>query len=130
MTRIPSIASAKNMQSLGKIAKRNVARFSVLPPIVDQNKGRIEAEVVRKLERKPALSNVPLVLFGIEVDTHAIDCTYNLIAAVFDSVCPARSRIMRLNVNVERQLVRAGAEWTIYRQWSAGPCKPSAPTLS
>jgi hypothetical protein len=71
MTRIPSIASAKNMQSLGKIAKRNVARFSVLPPIVDQNKGRIEAEVVRKLERKPALSNVPLVLFGIGVDTHA-----------------------------------------------------------
>jgi hypothetical protein len=32
------------------------------------------------------------------VDTHAIDCTYNLIAAVFDSVCPARSRIMRLNL--------------------------------
>ena len=86
------------MQSLGKIAKRNVARFSVLPPIVDQNKGRIEAEVFHKLEREPALSNVPLVLFGIEVDTRTIDCTYNLIGAVTYTVCPARSRIVRLNV--------------------------------
>jgi hypothetical protein len=88
------------MQSLGKIAKRNVARFSVFPPIIDQNKGRIEAEVSRKLERKPALSYVPLVLFGIEADTHAIDCTYNLIAAVSYPVCPARSRIVRLNAEL------------------------------
>ena len=86
------------MQSLGKIAKRNAVRLSVLPPIVDQNKGRIEAEALRKLEREPALSNVPLVIFGIEVDTHALACTYNLIGVVSYPVCPARSRIVRLNV--------------------------------
>jgi hypothetical protein len=49
-----------------------------IPSIVDQNKGRIEAEVFRRLEREPALPNVPLVLFGIEVDTHTSNCTYKL----------------------------------------------------
>jgi hypothetical protein len=54
------------------------------------------------------------------VDTHAIDCTYNLIAAVFDSVCPARPRIVRLNAAFTGGWRRPDREGHCASPWRVG----------
>jgi len=45
-------------------------------------------------------------------------------------VAPIRLSLQRACTESERLLVRAGAEWTIWRPHSAGARKPSAPTES
>lgn len=74
---IVSLDKAQNMKAVVQHPQSDVARLAVIAPIIDGIQGILEIKVCSRQERKTADADIPVVLGGIERDTHGLNCTYN-----------------------------------------------------